>query len=139
MRLVVVMALVGAGLLGGCGREDSTPEGAIKAFMTAVASLDSPKAYALLAPATRKDLQTLAEQANRHTGGRQQLKPEEMFLLGLVQVRHDVSNVEVISQDEGEARVRLTSGDKEPVTEELTLKKEEGAWRILLKLPKPSI
>ena len=137
MRLLVALALAATCLWGGCGREDSTPEGAIKAFMTAVASIDSDKAYALLASATRKELTTLAAQANRHTGGRQQLKPVDMFLLGLVQVRHDVSEVEVISLDEKEARVRLTSDDKEPVSEELTLKKEDGAWRILLKLPRP--
>ena len=135
--LLVILLL--AAPLGGCSREDSTPQGAVKAFMTAVASIESAKAYALLAPSTRKALKVRAAEASRHTGGRKQLKPEDMILLGLVQSLHEVSSVEVISEAETEAKVRLTSGGKKPVVEELTLEKEDGGWRILLKIPEPTL
>jgi len=133
---LLVSFLVSAAL-SGCSREDNTPQGAVKAFMTAVASIESGKAYALLAGVTREALKTRAAEASRHTGGRNQLKPEDMILLGLVQSIHEVSNVEVVSESETRAKVRLTGGGKKPTVEELTLVKEEGGWRILLKLPDP--
>ena len=133
-----LFALAAMVLLTGCSREDSTPQGTVKAFMTAVASVEAEKAYALLAPSTREALKSRAAVASRHTGGRKQLKPADMILLGLVQSLHEVSSVEVLSESDTEAKVRLTSGSKEPAVEELNLVKEENGWRILLKLPDPS-
>ena len=136
MKRAVALILVAVGLLGGCGRKDSTPEGTVKAFLAAVASLEADKAYELLAPVTREELRALAEKASRHTGGRQQLKPEEMILLGLVRPAANVSETRVVAQTAGEARVHLISDGKEPVTEELKLVNDNGAWRVVLVLPK---
>ncbi len=121
-------------ILACCSADNVSPEGAVKAFMAAVASLKSEQAYNLLAPETQRELQRLAEKATLQTGGRHQQKPEEMLLLGLVQSRHEVHKMELISQDDQRAKVKLISKGKAKATEELELVKVDGGWRVLLKL-----
>ncbi len=131
------LALALALALASCSADNATPEGTVKAFRTAVASLDSDKVHALLAPKTQRQLKALAEQATLQTGGRHQLKPTEMLLLGLLQPESDVDRVEVISSSDGRARVRLVSSGKKKVTEELQLVQVEGGWRVLLEFKQP--
>lgn len=132
--LLASLALLALLALAGCSADNASPAGAVKAFRAAMASLEADKAYALLAPATQKQLKSQAGKATLQTGGRHQLKPEEMLLLGLLQPKRKVDKVEVVEEGETRARVKLTSGGKGEHSEELELVKVQGGWRILLKL-----
>lgn len=117
----------------GCSSGDQTPEGAVRQLIQAVEELDADKAYALLAAETRKALAGRAAMATEHTGGRRQLKPAELLLLGLDQTQLEADSIEVLEQTEQRARVKLVN-NKKKVKDELQLVKEDGRWRVRLDL-----
>jgi len=128
------MGLAALSLLApACSDEDETPEGTARAFVRAVDYVEQEKLYKLLAPETQKKLAAQAEIASSHTGGRSQLKPAEMLLLGLAKSELALDSLEVLQQSEERARVKLINKKKQQ-SEILEMVKVKGRWRIVLKL-----
>ncbi|MBW2736861.1 MAG: hypothetical protein JRH20_31135, partial [Deltaproteobacteria bacterium] len=78
----VVVSLVG------CAPDDSSPEGAVKLFLRAVAMRDGPQMFELLAPVTQARLKKMAELATAQTSGRRRLAPDELLAAGLDKPRY---------------------------------------------------
>lgn len=114
-----------------CGPSDRTPEGAVRQLLYASASGNAPRVYALLAPSTRKRLQELATTATAQTGGSHRITPEELLAVSIDRPRHDPARIEVVSDRDDRARVRLVARNKR-ATETLDLVRVDGHWRVLL-------
>ena len=136
LRACSILALAATLALssGGCRDEDHSPEGAVRLLIQAVEELEAHKAYALLSSGTRKLLARRATLATEHTGGRRQLKPEELLLMGLDKIQLEADKIEVLEQTDQRARVKLVNSKKK-VEEVLALVKEDGRWRVRLDLP----
>ena len=137
-RPTVARAACGAALgtvlclaFAACSPSDRTPEGTVRQLLHASASGNAPRVYTLLAPSTRKRLQELATTATAQTGGSYRITPEQLLAVSIDRPRHEPAKIEVVSERDDRARVRLVARNKR-ATETLDLLRVDGHWRVLL-------
>ncbi len=116
-----------------CSGEAKTPEAAAKAFILAAQRGDTEKLLPLLENAALGRLQTAAERASHHVGGRRTIGPHEMLQITDVDPMLRVARVEVLDNDGATARVRLHGSQGKSA--ELALIFEDDAWRVQIPLP----
>lgn len=135
-RLIVAFMLL-LSLLG-CSRAppDATPEGAVHLFldrMEAAASGAVPMSdvYALLGPATRKNLADRASRAGRIQGRR--IDASDMLAPGRYALKFRPKSM--TSRVSGDTAVVTVVGYEASETAEVTLVRENGAYKMELDLP----
>jgi hypothetical protein len=134
------LALLCALTLSGCDQEDRTPEGAVQLFLKAVESGETEGVYKLLAPRTHQRLEALAKLASAQTGGRRKLKPVDLLVTGMDQVRtkRQAVAVSVVKIEGDRAKVKLVGGDGKQQQHVLELVRVGRRWRIVLPVPAAS-
>lgn len=118
-------------MLGACAPDDSTPEGAAKLFVRAVAMRDGPRMFELLAPDAQAKLKKMAELATAQTSGRRRFTAPELLAAGLDQPRYRLSRVQLAKVEGDRATVELLSA-AEKERESLVMLRIDGRWRIVL-------
>ncbi len=121
------------GLCLACSGDAKTPEAAAKAFVQAAQRGDTDKLLPLLEHAALGRLQTAAERASHHVGGRRTIGPHEMLQVTDVDPMLRVARVEVLDNDGATAHVRLHGSQGQSA--ELALIYEDDAWRVQIPLP----
>ncbi len=116
-----------------CGGEAKTPETAAKAFIEAAQRGNVEQLLPLLESAAANRLQTAAERASHHVGGRRTISAHEMLQIADVDPMLRIARVEVISSSESAAQVRLYGSQEQ--TAELSLVFEDDAWRVQIPTP----
>ncbi len=116
-----------------CGGEAKTPEAAAKAFIEAAQRGNVEQLLPLLESAAANRLQTAAERASHHVGGRRTISAHEMLQIADVDPMLRIARVEVISSSESAAQVRLYGSQEQ--TAELSLVFEDDAWRVQIPTP----
>ncbi len=119
-----------------CGAEAKTPEAAAKAFIEAAQRGNTEQLLPLLESAAANRLQTAAERASHHVGGRRTISAHEMLQVADVDPMLRIARVEVISSSESAAQVRLYGSQEQ--TAELSLVFEDDAWRVQIPTPPPT-
>ncbi|WP_394823458.1 hypothetical protein [Pendulispora albinea] len=136
----LVILAMNATLATGCSRSppDATPDGVVRLWLERMeTSTRDPRAareaYALLGPATRKNLEVRAERASRIQGRR--FEPYEMLAEGRFGLRFRAKTMSVVGPVGEEARVDVVGTD--PAVERATVRcaREQGVWRIEPELP----
>jgi len=132
LALALTLALA---LMQACGGEAKTPEAAAKAFVEAAQRGNTAQLLPLLESAAANRLQTAAERASHHVGGRRTIVPHEMLQIADVDPMLRIARVEVVESSESTARVRLYGSQEQ--TAELSLVFEDDAWRVQIPTPTP--
>ena len=136
-RSMLVMSLAMPVLLASCvlasckGPQATSPEGAARAFVRAVASGNGKKIFGLLTPATQKQLTKAAQLASAQAGSRQRVKPHELLAASLAKPKYKLFSVKVVEEKGDRARVKLSDAD-EKHSETWSMVKVAGTWRIEL-------
>jgi hypothetical protein len=125
----------GLGWAAACGNDEPPPVSAARAFAAAVPSGDSKRMLTLVDERSRDALEQAAHRASDQVGGRRNIEPREMLQIVDVDPRFQIARAELIEEDEGRARVRLTGVDG--TEHELTLVNEDDGWKVSLPLPPP--
>lgn len=128
-------------LLVGCARAplEATPEGALDQFLAACedASRDpqaAARAYAMLAPGSRKALELRAQRATAVTG--RPVTAEQMFVPGFGPLRFEVGKTTTsIDKDERHATVDVFGPDPHTQHAKIALEREGAVWRVVLAIP----
>ena len=135
-----VAALLTWTALAACSRSppDSTPDGVVRLWLEKMeTSTADPRAareaYALLGPATRRNLEVRAERASRIQGRR--FEPHEMLAEGRFGLKFRPKTMSVVGTSGDEAKVDVVGTD--PAVERATVRcaREDGVWRIEPELP----
>jgi uncharacterized protein YceK len=124
MRKIIVLAcilslLVPAVLLVGCGSGGSsseTPAGVAKAFWAAALKGDSDTTWAMLSKNFRANLKSKAEWAKTQTTN----SPTATVEAGKATITGNTATVSV----------KIKSGGTEITTQEVSLVKEDGVWKV---------
>ncbi|MBI2388918.1 MAG: hypothetical protein HYV09_04800 [Deltaproteobacteria bacterium] len=134
-------AVAVAALIGACSRApaDATPEGALDGFLQACE--DAPhdpaaaaRAYALLAPASRRALELRAQRATAVTG--RPVAPEQMLVPGFTPLRFEISKTTTtIAPDGARATVDVFGPDPAAQHAKVPLEREGGSWRVVVPIP----
>ena len=141
MRYLVVLALGLAPLVGGCSHAppDATPDGALKVFLDDMEEAsDDPrlvrKAFELLGPAARANLQERAKRTSRLAG--RQVNPWDMLAAGRfgLSFRPKGMRTSIVGD---RASVEVFGAD--PTTEHASVAcvHEAGGWRVEPGFPEP--
>ncbi len=126
---LAAVALAAAVAGRGCGPQDDTPDGAVRAFDAAARAGDKRAVYELLGPETQS---TLAERADRASAlGEDRYAPEDMIGLGETTTA-PTPTLEVVREKDGSAVVAITGDGGQRST--LNLVKIKGHWRVELEL-----
>lgn len=118
---------------------DATPEGAVDRFLQACEEAPhdpsaAARAYALLAPGTRKSLETRAQRATAVMG--RPMAPEQMLVPGFTPLRFEITKTTTtIEPDGAHATVDVFGPDPSAQHARVPLEREGDAWRILIALP----
>jgi hypothetical protein len=133
------LALLCALALSGCDQKDRTPEGAVQLFLKAVESGETEAVYGLLAPRTHQRLEALAKLASAQTGGRRKLRPVDLLVTGMDQVRtkRQAVAVSVLVVEGDRAKVKLVGGEGKQ-QRVIELVRVDRRWRIVLPVPAAS-
>ena len=124
----------------GCSRSppEATPDGVVRLWLEKMeASTSDPRAareaFALLGPATRRNLEIRAARASRIQGRR--FEPYEMLAEGRFGLRFRPKTMSVVGPVGEEAKVDVVGTD--PAVERATVRcaREKGVWRIEPELP----
>jgi hypothetical protein len=125
--MMVVLSLLASGLfLAGCGSGSSstssseTPEGVAKAFWKASLTGDAATSWDLLSQQLKTSLKN--EEAWAKAGGVSNTLGSSTIEAGKATVKGDEATVEIKIMNDG----------KEVTTQEVTLVKEDGAWKVLM-------
>jgi len=138
ISLALLLVLSFALALMGCSRAppDATPEGAVHLFldrMDAAASGAVPMSdvYALLGPATRKNLADRATRAGKIQGRR--IDPSDMLAPGRYALKFRPKSM--TSRTSGDTAIVTVVGYEASETAEVTLVRENAAYKVELDLP----
>jgi hypothetical protein len=124
---LAAVALAAAVAGRGCGPQDDTPDGAVRAFAAAAQAGDKRAVYDLLGPQTRR---TLAERAARASElGERRYEPEEMIGLGPIS-GETTRSFDTIREDGDRAVVGVFDGNGGRV--DLDVVRVNGRWRLEL-------
>ena len=138
---LLAAALVVAGLPLGCSRPppDATPEGAVRLFLDAMEGAEADahemhRAYDLLGPAARANLEERARRTSRLQG--RQAQPWDMLAAGRfgVAFRPKTMRSKVVGD---RASVEVLGADPQNETATVVCVHEPGGWRIEPELPEP--
>ena len=113
----------------GCGAADDSPEGAVRAFMTAARAGDRRALRQLLGPRTRARLAAATDRATQLVGGEKRF--EELDLIAIGEPGDDWSSADLDTVTRGDQTVVVVtaaSGQKA----ELPVVEVDGHWRIEL-------
>jgi hypothetical protein len=127
LALALAVAIAGRG----CRAEDETPEGAVRAFFSAVAAGDRAAVHDLLGPRTRAHLEKEAQHATELVGGSRRLEARE--LLGVSAAggeRSTVRDILLKERDGDTAIVEIVDADGERWP--ITVVEVDGHWRVEL-------
>lgn len=124
--------------LSGCSRAppDATPEGAVHLFLdrmdsAATGAVPMSEVYTLLGPATRKNLTDRASRAGKIQGRR--IDPAEMLAPGRYALKFRPKSM--TSRLSGDTAVVTVVGYEASETAEVTLVRENSAFKVELDLP----
>ena len=139
---IFIMLLAGVlGVLVGCARKppDSTPEGALDAFLRAIEETPNDpgapaRAYALLDPAAREAIRTRAARANAITG--KAVTAEGMLSPLWTPMRFSVERTST-TIDAGGLRAVVDVYGVDPTTQHVRvpLVREGDRWRVVMVVP----
>jgi hypothetical protein len=128
--VAIALALVASGR--GCSPVDASPDGAVRAFVSAARGGDRKAAWALVGPATRHRLEAAAEGATEKVGGTRRYAPLDMLDLGASDSTYVPTDFRVLSSERGEARVEVSGpGGRRDVVRTVLV---SGRWRVELDL-----
>lgn len=128
--LAVVLAVAIAGR--GCGADDETPVGAVKAFVSAAREGDRAAVYELLGPRTRAHLDAQARKATEFVGGSRRFEPTELMSVTSGSLGHPAPRDYVLRERDGDtAIVEIVGADgtRSPTT----VVEVDGHWRVELR------
>jgi len=136
----VKRALVAA-LLVSCARApaDATPEGAVDRFLEACEQAPhdptaAARAYALLAPSSRKSLELRAQKATAVMG--RPMAPEQMLVPGFTPLRFEVSKTTTTMEQDGfRALVDVYGPDPQTQHARVPVVREGDVWRVVVAFP----
>lgn len=124
--LAVALAVAIAGR--GCGAEDETPEGAVRAFVSAARAGDRDAVYDLLGPRTRERLDADARRASDYVGGARRFAPRELLGVGGGADRPAPRDYVLVSREGDTAIVDIVDADG--VRSPITVVSVGGRWRV---------
>ena len=126
--VAIALALVASGR--GCSPVDASPDGAVRAFVSAARGGDRKAAWALIGPATRQRLEAAAEGATEKVGGTRRYAPLDMLELGASDSTYVPTDFRVLSSAGGEARVEVSGpGGRRDVVRTVLV---ADRWRVEL-------
>jgi len=128
LAMVLAAAIAGRG----CGAEDSSPVGAVRAFVTAARAGDRAAVHELLGPRTRAYLEEQAARAGELAGGARRFEPRELMSVGAGTLGQAPPRDIVLRERDGaDAVVEIVGaeGTREPIQ----VVKVNGHWRIELR------
>jgi hypothetical protein len=135
--LTFAAALAAALVAAACssqGPSAETPEGALSLFLETSSPLsrefDRERAFKLLAPEVRRELQRRAAQASKQGGRR--FAPSDMLVVERVTPRWQIKRME--TRDEGDRAVVTVHGAEPSQTAEVELRREGDGWTVVLPL-----
>jgi hypothetical protein len=136
-----MMRALAALLLLGCARAplDATPEGALDQFLAACEDTArdpraSARAFALLAPTSRRALELRAQRATALMG--RPVTPEQIFIPAFTPIRFEVSKTKsILSPDGTHAKVEVTGPDPTTQHASIPMEREGASWRVLIDIP----
>lgn len=141
----LILALFFTGIAGvstGCESNQDWrkpgPDGVFKAFLTRWFENDRERAFEMVDPEDRRDLEKPLEEVEGRLGSRGDLEASEMLVAGRVDNPYDVKSIEVDPQLEAKpdagtrVRLRLTYQDAE--TGEASMVWRDGEWYVDLPL-----
>lgn len=111
----------------GCGGEDATPDGAVRAFAAAARAGNRETMLELLGPRTRAWLDKAAARGSQMVGGTPGFQPVD--LIG-VRPSSGAARIAVRSEQDGVARVEVV--DEQGNRSDLEVVEVDGRWRIEL-------
>ncbi len=145
MRLVaavatatVAIALAAVATGRGCTPVDASPDGAVRAFVSAARGNDRKAAWSVLGPASRARLEAAAQGATDKVGGTRRYTPLDMLELGTSETTYVPGGFTVTERrGDAEALVEIQgpAGRRDVVRTVLV----EGRWRVELDWAPPGV
>jgi hypothetical protein len=129
----VAIALAAVATGRGCAPVDATPDGAVRAFVSAARGGDRKAAWALLGPATRARLEAAAEGATQKVGGTRRYSALDMLELGASETTYVPSAYRVLTRSGNEARVEVEGAGGR--RDHVRAVRVDGRWRVELDFP----
>jgi hypothetical protein len=137
----VKRALLAVVLLASCARKpaDGTPEAAVDRFLQACEEAPhdpaaAARAYALLAPSSRKNLDARAQKATAVMG--RPMTAEQMLVPGFTPLRFEISKTTTDFEPDGaHATVDVVGPDPATQHARVPLEREGESWRIAIAFP----
>ena len=122
MSMVVLVMTIGTVLGCGGGEPSQSPTEVADEYMQATVDLDVDTVYDLLSKA---DQQSITKEQMKELAGAQFEAVEMSYVIGQETINGDKATVEVTVTVTDKA-----SGESQEVTDQLTLVKEDGAWKV---------
>lgn len=130
---LAAVALAAAVAGRGCGGDDESPDGAVRAFAAAARAGNRETMIRLLGPRTRAWLADAAARGSRMVGGSRGFQPADLIGAGPTS---GAARIAVRSQEDGVARVEVV--DEQGNRSDLEVVEVDGRWRVeLLDLLEP--
>jgi len=126
----VLLAVAIAGR--GCSADDETPDGAVRAFVSAARAGDRGAVYELLGPRTRAHLDAQAQKATEHVGGSRRFAPTELMSVTSGGLDRPAPREFVVRERDGDTAVVeivAVDGARTP----MTVVEIDGHWRVELR------
>ncbi len=128
--LAVVLAVTIAGR--GCGADDETPVGAVRAFVSAARAGDRAAVYELLGPRTRAHLEAQTQKATEYVGGSRRFAPTELMSVTSGDLERPAPRDYLLRERDGETAVVEIVGADGTHTP-TTVVEVDGHWRVELR------
>ena len=123
---LAAVALAGAVAGRGCGSEDETPDGAVRAFAAAARAGDRDTMMELFGPETRAWLDGQAERAGQLVGGSRRFDPIELINAGALAG----TPARIVVREEAGGRARVEVTDETGRRALVDLVEQGGHWRL---------
>ena len=139
-RLACALALFVVSL-GACQNTELGPEEQARRFAAAVRSANTPAVLDMLDADTRQHVERTAQIATDRVGGRRVVEGSEVFQIVGVDRSFDVASSKLLSMDEQQAQVELTSPSGQSTVIHLQYeaadpeRDREAGWRVRVPLP----
>lgn len=133
VALVTVSAAVALALgvpTRGCSETDSSPEGAVRAFVTAARAADRRAVWDLLGPATRARAEVAAQAATEKVGGARRFAPVDMIDVAVPESTYVPTRIVVREQTGEHAIVDVLGPDDRRDT--VTTVRVANRWKVEL-------
>lgn len=120
--------LLGTGLLGAC--QSVGPTEALLQYLDALSGPQAEAPYRMLSRDTREHLGALAADLRTRSGGAVDRQPHELLSYLSIGMKRDARSIALVRQEADAAVLRVTL--ERGGTDEVTLRREDGTWRIEL-------